>query len=74
MQQRKADFGLHDFINQFFFFVTDADHFSECVESHAYETYDKFLKASGGWFNILNTEFIHLSPTFPAPFAFVFSF
>ncbi|CAD5328704.1 unnamed protein product [Arabidopsis thaliana] len=24
-----------------------AYHFSECVESHAYETYDKFLKASG---------------------------
>lgn len=25
-----------------------ADHFSECVESHAFETYDKFIKAQGG--------------------------
>lgn len=35
----------------------DADHFSECVESHAFETYDKFLKTNGGcffFFNIFN--------------------
>lgn len=25
-----------------------ADHFSECVENHAFETYDKFIKAEGG--------------------------
>ena len=25
-----------------------ADHFSECVESHAFETYDKFIKDQGG--------------------------
>lgn len=24
------------------------DHFSECVENHAYETYDKFIKEQGG--------------------------
>lgn len=29
-------------------FVIFADHFSECVESHAYETYDKFIKEQGG--------------------------
>ncbi|CAM8893572.1 unnamed protein product [Rhodiola kirilowii] len=28
-------------------FFTVPDHFSECVESHAYETYDKFLKSHG---------------------------
>ena len=29
-------------------FITHADHLSECVESHAYETYDKFIKSQGG--------------------------
>lgn len=29
-------------------FFTVTDHFSECVESHAFETYDKFIKAKGG--------------------------
>jgi len=29
-----------------------ADHFSECVESHAFETYDKFLKVQGGIMDI----------------------
>lgn len=29
-------------------FFSLADHFSECVESHAFETYDKFIKAQGG--------------------------
>jgi len=29
-----------------------ADHFSECVESHAFETYDKFIKAQGGIMDI----------------------
>lgn len=24
------------------------DHFSECVESHAFSTYDKFIKEQGG--------------------------
>lgn len=28
--------------------VLTADHFSECVESHAFSTYDKFIKAQGG--------------------------
>ncbi|RVW18827.1 Ubiquinol oxidase 4, chloroplastic/chromoplastic [Vitis vinifera] len=28
-------------------FITHADHLSECVESHAYETYDKFIKSQG---------------------------
>ncbi|XP_038998137.1 ubiquinol oxidase 4, chloroplastic/chromoplastic-like [Hibiscus syriacus] len=27
--------------------MTTADHFSECVESHAFETYDKFINAKG---------------------------
>lgn len=31
-----------------FDFITITDHFSECVESHAYSTYDKFVKARGG--------------------------
>lgn len=31
-----------------FSFDTHADHFSECVESHAFETYDKFIKSQGG--------------------------
>jgi hypothetical protein len=26
----------------------NTDHFSECVERHAYSTYDKFLKLHGG--------------------------
>lgn len=25
-----------------------SDHFSECVEKHAYSTYDKFIKLNGG--------------------------
>ena len=29
-------------------FIASADHFSECVESHAFETYDKFIKVQGG--------------------------
>lgn len=29
-------------------FLYVADHFSECVENHAFETYDKFIKAKGG--------------------------
>lgn len=29
-------------------FSSDADHFSECVEKHAYSTYDKFIKLHGG--------------------------
>lgn len=28
--------------------MATADHFSECVESHAFETYDKFIKTQGG--------------------------
>jgi len=34
-----------------------ADHFSECVESHAFETYDKFIKAQGG---IMDISFLFL--------------
>lgn len=30
------------------YFFSYADHFSECVEMHAFETYDKFLKEKGG--------------------------
>ena len=26
----------------------NADHFSECVENHAFETYDKFIKVQRG--------------------------
>lgn len=33
-----------------------ADHFSECVESHAFSTYDKFLKAQGGMLVALNVN------------------
>ena len=29
-------------------YLISADHLSECVESHAFSTYDKFLKAQGG--------------------------
>lgn len=36
-----------------FGFITGADHFSECVESHAFETYDKFIKAQGGVLRVL---------------------
>lgn len=32
----------------YFGFIASADHFSECVESHAFSTYDKFIKAQGG--------------------------
>ncbi|KAG2244650.1 hypothetical protein Bca4012_023383 [Brassica carinata] len=37
------------FMTVFLYIVSPrmAYHFSECVESHAFETYDKFLKASG---------------------------
>ncbi|VVB12107.1 unnamed protein product [Arabis nemorensis] len=37
------------FMTVFLYIVSPrmAYHFSECVESHAYETYDKFLKSSG---------------------------
>ena len=28
--------------------MTIADHFSECVEGHAFSTYDKFIKAEEG--------------------------
>lgn len=31
--------------------MTTADHFSECVESHAFETYDKFIRAKGSKFD-----------------------
>lgn len=34
-----------------------ADHFSECVENHAFETYDKFIKAQGGEFVTLRFKF-----------------
>lgn len=45
--------------------VTSADHFSECVEGHAFETYDKFIKAQGGVLRVLmliniNLAWLHL--------------
>lgn len=30
-----------------------ADHFSECVEKHAFHTYDEFIKLHGGAFKLL---------------------
>lgn len=38
----------------FLSFIASADHFSECVENHAFETYDKFIKEQGGNFNVLS--------------------
>jgi hypothetical protein len=35
-------------------FIASADHFSECVESHAFETYDKFIKEEGGIFDVFS--------------------
>jgi len=35
-------------------FIASADHFSECVESHAFETYDKFIKEQGGIWDVLS--------------------
>lgn len=40
--------------------VCGADHFSECVESHAFETYDKFIKAQGGIFKYSSVGNLHL--------------
>jgi len=31
-----------------------ADHFSECVESHDFEIYDKFIKEQGGIWDVLS--------------------
>ena len=50
--QRPADFCI---------LVTSADHFSECVEGHAFETYDKFIKAQGGVLRVLMLININLA-------------
>lgn len=36
------------------------DHFSECVERHAYSTYDKFLKLNGGKATLMGQIFFLL--------------
>ena len=38
----------------------NTDHFSECVERHAYSTYDKFLKLHEGKTALVSFSFDHL--------------
>ena len=38
----------------------NTDHFSECVERHAYSTYDKFLKLHEGKTALVSFSYDHL--------------